>query len=108
MEMKRWAFFFGGGAGGEHMPYNFVPLRSHSHFVARSRFAVDVHSLALAKERTKKASGGYAPQPRAAAGGARKPLRCSASLRKARLEFFVRRKFSVLFGTASKTGLAGD
>ena len=42
------------------MPCDFVPLRSHCY--ARSRFVLfDVHSLALAKERTKKASQGVFP-----------------------------------------------
>ena len=49
----------GGGRGGSYMLCDFSPLRSHC--FARSRLAFDVHSLALAKERTKKTSKGARP-----------------------------------------------
>ena len=78
---------------------NFVPLRSHCALWARARGCSAFILCLVAKNEARKHAKGHALwKP------ARKPLRCSASLRKARLEGFVRRKFFVLFGTASKTG----
>ena len=89
--------------GGGFMLNNFVPLRSHCALWARARGCSAFILCLVAKNEARKHAKGQALwKP------ARKPLRCSASLRKARLEGFVRRKFFVLFGSASKTGWAGD
>ena len=61
-----------------------------------------VHFLPRGKKRTKKTRGGYAPQPRAAVGGATVRL-----ANEARLKGLGKCRRSVLFGTASKTALAG-
>ena len=96
------SFFWGVGGGGE-LDDKQLLLFTLTLPSARSRFAFRC-SFFGARQRTNQEN-----VPRATPlDPARKPLRCSASLRKARLEGFVQRRFSVLFGTASKTGLAGD
>ena len=60
-----------------------------------------------AKNEPKKRVGATPLNPAPPWAAQRKPLRCSASLRKARLGDLGKCKLSVLFGTASKTDLAG-
>jgi hypothetical protein len=82
-------------------------LRAHCTWQVRGRYFVGVCTfLALAKKVPKKRAGASPLDPAPPQAARRKPLRCSASLRKARLEVLGKCKLAVLFGTASKTGWA--
>ena len=123
-------FFLRGERGGSANMFFFLP--SHCAFGARSGI-VHLHSLPRGKERSKKSELGKPssqrfclltcvsiaqarPQnscgalpfgnPRGVAALC-KPLRCSASLRKARLEDFVQQNRSILSTAVSKMGQAG-
>ena len=92
------------------MPNSFFSLRTYCALWARCAVLIfGVHFLPRGKKRTKKARQGLRPWiPRRRGRRNRSRLRWETPFPKAALKGEGKCKLSVLFGTASKTGWAGD